>query len=314
MKTALLFSGQGSQYPGMLCELVDAYPAVREVFGKASALLGRDVYSLTMEGPQEELDRTENTQPCLLACELAALRVLRELELPFDAAAGFSLGEWAALTACGAADEDGVLGAVVCRASAMARAVPAGTGAMAVILGKSDDFVRELCLSVGDVVPANYNCPGNITVAGSAQAVERLLQAAAAQGAAASRVNMSVPSHCPLMAPAAEELRPVLRELPLQMPQKELVMNAVGLPVKSVPDIRRNLSEQLTRPVRFRQSVEHLLSEGYDTFVEVGPGKTLSNMVRRTAKQAGASVELLQFNSLAGVQRIQERFHRQAAR
>lgn len=298
MKTAILFSGQGGQHPGMMRDLIDAYPAARELFDTASALLGRDIYALTMEGTQEELDRTENTQPCVLACELAAFRVYRELGLPYNAVIGFSLGEWAALSAVGAADEKSVLSIIARRAAAMQRAVPPGNGAMAAILGKDRAYVEELCKSAGGVSPANYNCPGNITVSGTAEGVGRLLTLAEEQGAMVSKLPISVPSHCDLMAPAVEELRPFVQKMPLREPQVEFVMNAVGRSISDPTEIRENMMQQLIRPVLFQQSVELLLSEGFNTFVEIGPGKTLSNIVKRTAKAANISVKLYQFNDL----------------
>lgn len=302
MKTAVLFPGQGAQAPGMMKDVIDAYPAARERMDLASALLGRDLYALTMCGTQGQLNQTENTQPCLLACELAAFRVYRQLGLPCEAAAGFSLGEWAAMAASGALDEASVLRTIEQRAAAMQRAVPAGEGGMAVVLGRDAAFVEDLCRSAGEVAPANYNCPGNITVAGTAEGIERLLKTAGSQGVAASRVAVSVPSHCALMAPAAEELRPLVQALSFQNPRLELVMNAAGRAAADPGEIRENLIQQLVRPVLFQQSVEHLLAEGYDTFVEIGPGKALSNMVKRTAKAAGRSVRLLPFSSLETVE------------
>lgn len=304
MKTALLFSGQGGQYPGMMRDLIDSYPTARELFDTASTLLGRDIYALTMEGAQEELNQTENTQPCLLVCELAAFRVYQELGLPYDAVIGFSLGEWAALSAAGAAGEEAVVQIIEKRASAMQGAVPSGHGAMAAILGKDQAYVEDLCLSAGGVSPANYNCPGNITVSGTAEGVDRLLALAEEQGVMTSKLPISVPSHCDLMTPAVEELRPFVQKLILREPQVEFVMNAVGRPVSDPTEIRENMMRQLIRPVLFQQSVELLLSEGYDTFVEIGPGKTLSNMVRRSAKLFGTVVRVIQFNSLKSIENM----------
>lgn len=304
MKTTLMFSGQGTQYPGMMGDLFKSYNEVQEVFDKASALLGRDIYDLTMNATQEELDRTENTQPCLLACELAALRVFQTLEIPYEAALGFSLGEWAALVASGAAAEKEVLGLIGKRAEAMQNAVPAGEGGMAVVLGKDAEFVSKLCGEIGGVSPSNYNCPGNITVAGTAASVERLLEVATKQGIMASKVAVSIPSHCSLMEPAIRELRPLVETAALCDSQVDLVMNATGRPVAGITEIKENLIRQLSQPVLFQQSIEYLLGEGYDTFVEVGPGKTLSGMVKRIAKQAGQKVQVLQFNSAESVEKI----------
>lgn len=304
MKTAVLFSGQGAQFPGMMRGVVDAFPTARELMDTASALLGRDLYAMAMEGSQEELNRTENTQPCLLACELAAFRVYRQSGFPCEAVLGFSLGEWAALAASGAAEEEAVLRIIEKRAAAMQRAVPPGKGGMAAILGRDAAFVEALCRTAGGVTPANYNCPGNITVSGTDEGIRRLLEAAEAQNVMSSRVPVSVPSHCPLMEPAAGELRPLVQALPLGKPRTALVMNATGRPAADPDEIRENLIQQLVRPVLFQQGIEFLLSEGYDAFVEIGPGKTLSNMVKRTAKTAGAPVRLYQFNSLDHIEKM----------
>lgn len=304
MKTALMFSGQGTQYPGMMKDLFEAYNQEKEVFDKASALLGRDIYDLTVNAAQEELDRTENTQPCLLACELAALRVFRSMGIPYEATLGFSLGEWAALVASGAATEKDVLGLIGKRAEAMQNAVPAGEGGMAVVLGKDAEFISKLCGEIGGVSPSNYNCPGNITVAGTASSVDRLMETAAEQGIMASKVAVSIPSHCSLMEPAVQELRPLIETAALCDPQVELVMNATGRPAAGVIEIKENLIRQLSQPVLFQQSIEYLLGEGYDTFVEIGPGKTLSGMVKRIAKQSGQKVQVLQFNSAESVEKV----------
>ena len=304
MKTALMFSGQGTQYPGMMRDLYDTYHQTKEVFDIASTCLGRDIYDVTMDSSQEELDRTENTQPCLLTCELAALRVLRFLEIPYHAALGFSLGEWAALVASGAAIEGNVLEIIGRRAKAMQRAVPAGEGGMAVVLGKDSDFVAALCREIGGVVPSNFNCPGNITVAGAAASVDQLLEAAAAQGIMASRVAVSIPSHCPLMESAVRELRPLVQAMDMGDPQLPLLMNAIGRPAFDSRTVKENLIYQLLYPVLFQQSIEYLLGDGYDTFIEIGPGKTLSGMVKRTAKQIGQKVQILQFNSLESVKKV----------
>lgn len=303
MKIALMFSGQGTQYPGMMGDLFKAHNEVKEVFDKASKLLGQDIYTLTMNASQEELDRTENTQPCLLACELAALRILQSLKIPYEAALGFSLGEWAALVASGAAVEEVVLELIGKRAEAMQHAVPVGEGGMAVVLGKDADFVSTLCREIGGIVPSNYNCPGNITVAGATTSVDRLLEIAAEQGFMASKVAVSIPSHCPMMEPAVRKLRPLIESATLRDTRVNLVMNATGRPTADADEMKENLIRQLSYPVLFQQSIEYLLEEGYDTFIEIGPGKSLSSMVKRTAKQAGQKVKIFQFNSTEGVEK-----------
>jgi len=306
MKTAIMFSGQGSQYPGMMRDVFENYGVTKKVFEQAKELLGRDIYALTMNGTQDELNFTPNTQPCLLACELAVFQVLQDLGIEYGAAVGFSLGEWAAAVAVGAAEEKDIIPIVQQRAAAMQDAVPEGKGGMAVVLGQEDRFVRDLCRLIGNVAPANYNCPGNITVAGTATAIESFLSEAEKQGIMASRVAVSVPSHCELMRPAAEKLTPIIREIPLRAPQAEFIMNAIGRPVQNCDEIRENMIKQLCQPVLFQQSLEYLLNAEYDTFVEIGPGKALSGMVKRTAKQLKKPVKILQFNSLSTIQETQK--------
>lgn len=298
MKTAIMFSGQGTQYPGMMRDIVDQNKETREIFQIAQEVLGRDIYHLTMESSQEELDQTVNTQPCLLGCELAAWRVLRELEIPYEAALGFSLGEWAALAASGAASVRDVVHAVGRRAEAMQRAIPLGAGGMAVVLGVDGEAVSALCHAIGEIVPANYNCPGNISVAGTTEAVEHFLAEAAERGWIASRLAVSIPSHCDLMRPAADELAPIIQNMQMETPEKVLVMNATGTAADRVESIRENLIRQLSQPVLFQQSVEYLLDAGFDTFIEIGPGKTLGGMVKRTAKNRKKKADVFPFHSL----------------
>ncbi len=306
MKTAIMFSGQGAQYPGMMRDIYEAYPEAMEVFKKAESVLERDIYELAMNAGQEELNLTQNTQPCLLACELAALRVFHQCGLPYEAALGFSLGEWTALVAAGALQEEDVLRAIGVRADAMQRAVPPGEGGMVSILGQDAEFVSRLCDSIGGIAPANYNCPGNITVAGTSAAARALLKRAEAEGLMAVPVAISVPSHCVLMEPAVKELRPMIQALPMGEPRVELVMNATGRPAADSGEIRENLIRQLSDPVMFQQSVEYLLEKEYDTFIEIGPGKALSGMVMRTAKKAKKKVRILQFNCLEDVETVKK--------
>lgn len=298
MKTAVMFSGQGTQYPGMMRDIIDQHEEAKEIFQIARDVLGRDIYSLAMESQPEELNQTVNTQPCLMACELAAWRLLQKLKIPYEAVFGFSLGEWAALVAAGAVSVQDAIRTVGQRADAMQRAVPLGTGAMAVVLGADEESVSVLCRSIGSIAPANYNCPGNISVAGTAEAVERFLVQAQEKGLMASRLAVSIPSHCDLMQPAADELAPVIRDMRMEPPRTVLVMNTTGDEVDQTDNIKDNLVRQLTHPVMFQQSIEHLLDAGYDTFIEIGPGKTLCGMVKRTSKSRRKKVNVLPFNSL----------------
>lgn len=304
MKTAIMFSGQGTQYPGMMRDIVDHNKEAKEIFQIAQEVLGRDIYHLAMESQSEELDKTVNTQPCLLACELAAWCVLQELKISYEAVLGFSLGEWSALVASGVASVQDVLCAVGRRAEAMQRAVPLGAGGMAVVLGVDGESVSALCRSIGGIAPANYNCPGNISVAGTTEAVGRFLAAATEQDWTANRLAVSIPSHCALMRPAADELVPIIRDMQMETPEKALVMNATGTVVDRVDSIKENLIRQLSHPVLFQQSVEYLLDAGFDTFIEIGPGKTLCGMVKRTAKSRKKKVNVFPFHSLETVDNV----------
>ncbi len=306
MKTAIMFSGQGTQFPGMMRDITEQNPEAKEIFKIAREALGRDIYALTMEGAQEELNQTVNTQPCLLAAELAAWRMLQSLGISYEAALGFSLGEWSALAAAGAITIRDAFRAISLRAEAMQRAVPLGAGGMAAVLGADGQVVSALCRNIGGITPANYNCPRNITVAGTSQAVKRFLLKAQEEGLTVAELAVSIPSHCALMQPAADELAPVIQNLSMRPPKFALVMNATGTMTQDEALIKDNLIRQLTQPVLFQQSVELLLDKGYDTFLELGPGKTLCGMVKRTAKNRGKKVSALPFHSLETAETVRQ--------
>lgn len=298
MKTAIMFSGQGTQYPGMMQDIIDQNEASKEIFQIANEILGRDIYRLTMESQPEELNQTVNTQPCLIACELAAWRLLQKLGIPYEAVLGFSLGEWAALVASGVASVQDVIRVVDRRARVMQQTVPLGTGGMAVVLGADEVAVSELCRSIGSIAPANYNCPGNISVAGTAEAIECFLAKAREKEWMVTQLAVSIPSHCYLMQPAVEEMFPVIQDMHMIPPKTMFVMNVTGAGTEQVSRIKDNIIRQLSQPVLFQQSIEYLLDIGYDTFIEIGPGKTLCGMVKRTAKNYKKKVEVLPFYSL----------------
>lgn len=292
-KTAFLFSGQGAQYPGMMPDLASAYPAAKSLFERADAQLGMNLSGLIMDGPAEELNHTENTQPALLTCEIAALTVLRDAGVRPDYLAGFSLGEWAALVAGEVIPFETALDIVRKRANYMQSAVPIGEGGMAVILRRTAEEVEALCAACGDVTPSNYNCPGQITVAGKSDAIDRLMQKAERDGVIAKRLAISVPSHCALMQPAADRLAAALQETPFSDATLPVVMNCTAAAEQNGAEIKSNMIRQLTMPVRFEESIRRMLEEGVDTFVELGPGKTLVGLVKKTAKAAGATVTTL---------------------
>jgi [acyl-carrier-protein] S-malonyltransferase len=290
---AVVFPGQGSQSVGMLSELAATYPLVRETFEQGSDALGIDLWRLSQDGPAESLNDTRNTQPALLCAGVAVQRVMAEQGLPAATVmAGHSLGEYTALVAAEALAFDDAVRLVAQRGQFMQAAVPAGIGAMAAILGLDDDRVREICVEAahGQVVAAvNFNSPGQVVVAGHAEAVGRAADLAKTAGARrALLLDVSVPSHCELMRPAAERLGEVVAGLALQSPAVPVLHN-VSVEVAETPDaIRQCLVAQLYSPVRWVEIVQAIAARGVSVLVEAGPGKVLSGLCKRIDKSLQA--------------------------
>ncbi|NLW04732.1 MAG: ACP S-malonyltransferase [Pseudomonadaceae bacterium] len=288
---AFIFPGQGSQQLGMLSELAERYAVVRSTFEEASTALGYDLWHLVQEGPVENLNRTDITQPAILAASVAVWRVWKELEGPRPAwLAGHSLGEYSALVCSGAMDFADGLRLVRTRGEFMQAAVPQGQGAMAAILGLDADKIEAACAlaAQGEVVAAvNYNAPGQIVIAGNVAAVERAIIACQEAGARkAIPLPVSVPSHCELMRPAAEKLADELNLIQLNKPRVPVIQNVHAAPETEVAAIRDNLVAQLYRPVRWIESIEFMTQQGVDSYVECGPGKVLVGLNKRIVKTA----------------------------
>lgn len=286
---AFVFPGQGSQSVGMLDALADAHPLVTQTFAEASDAMGTDLWRLVHEGPDDELNRTDRTQPAMLAAGVAVWRVLQQTGVPAPAVmAGHSLGEYTALVCAGALDFADAVSLVADRGRFMQDAVPSGEGAMAAILGLSDEQVADVCdaAAQGEVVqPVNYNAPGQVVIAGGAAAVERAVAGAKEAGAKrAMPLPVSVPSHCALMAPAAERLAERLREIAVQPPQIPVIHNVDVASTNDADAIRDRLVRQLHSPVRWVETIQALAARGVDTVVECGPGKVLSGLTRRIDK------------------------------
>lgn len=300
-KVGFIFPGQGSQAPGMGRELAEHFVSAREVFEQADATLGFPLSKLCFEGPADELQLTANTQPAILAVSVAAARVLAENGVKPDYVAGHSLGEYSALVAVGALELADALRLVRKRGQYMQNAVPVGQGAMAALLGLDIDVVEEICREAaqGEVVsPANLNSPNQIVIAGHQGAVERAIELAKARGAKrALKLNVSAPFHCALMKPAADRLAADLDRVPIRDPRVPLVKNADAKIAISVSAIRDGLKRQVEAPVRWTDSIRLLRTEGVDFFVEAGPGKVLSGLLR----QIDASVKTFQAGSLAAL-------------
>lgn len=298
MSIAFIFPGQGSQTPGMGRELAERHAAARAVFEEVDEALGFALSELCFNGPAEDLQLTENTQPAILTASVAALRAAESEGLPRpDYVAGHSLGEYSALVAAGALTLGDAARTVRKRGRYMQEAVPVGVGAMAAILGANIETVEAACSEArkGDEVcsPANINSPGQIVIAGSAAAVERAIPILKARGAKrAIPLKVSAPFHCALMLPAQERLAADLSEIEFSDLSVPLVTNVDAAMIRTGADARDSLVRQVSSPVRWRESVELLSRNGVSTFVEIGPGKVLSGLVRQTAPQArGLNIE-----------------------
>lgn len=290
MKIAFLFPGQGSQNVGMAKEFIENFSESKEVFTSASAALGYDLGHLCVSGPADKLNLTENTQPAILASSIAILRVLEKKGLKAEAAAGHSLGEYSAITAAGGFDLSDAVALVQKRGRYMQEAVPAGAGLMAAVLGLDRAAVEKACLDAtknGIVAPANYNSPGQIVIAGEKKAVEAAIELAKAAGAKkVVPLAVSVPSHCAMMKQAGEKLAKELEKVTLRDLAIPIVNNADAKFLKTASELRPSLVRQISAPLYWEDSISKMTAGGFDTFIEIGPGKVLSGLVKRIAKDA----------------------------
>lgn len=297
MSLAFIFPGQGSQSVGMLKDLSENFSEVSATFQEASDALGYDLWSLIQDGPAEKLNSTDVTQPAMLASGVATWRVWQAKggAMP-TMMAGHSLGEYTALVCAGSLDFVDAVKLVSQRGKFMMQAVPAGIGAMAAILGMEDDAVRQVCLDAaqGEVLEAvNYNSPGQVVVAGNKSAVERVCILAKEKGAKrALELPVSVPSHCALMKPAADQLAEVLKGISFNAPSIPVINNVDVAAAESEADMRDALKRQLFSPVRWVETIEKMTADGADQFTECGPGKVLVGLNKRINK-ALTSVALL---------------------
>jgi [acyl-carrier-protein] S-malonyltransferase len=288
MKIAFVFPGQGAQYAGMGREVSEKFPIARRTFEEADAALDFPISRLCFEGPEEELKLTENTQPAILTTSVALFRILEEKGIRPDFVAGHSLGEYSALVAAGGLQLRDAVVLVRRRGRYMQEAVPVGTGAMAALLGLDLAAVQSVCdrAAQGQVVsPANLNSPGQIVIAGSREAVERAIPIAKEAGAKrAILLQVSAPFHCELLKPAEERLAVDLERISFSGLQCSLITNVDVKATRSGEDARDALRRQVSRPVRWEETVRRLLDEGVKTFVEVGPGKVLLGLIKSVDK------------------------------
>jgi [acyl-carrier-protein] S-malonyltransferase len=290
MSYAFVFPGQGSQSQGMLAELAEAHPQVTEVFKRASDVLGYDLWDLVQNDDSGKLNQTDVTQPAMLASGIAVLEVLKaQKDVAPAFVAGHSLGEYTALVAAGAMTLEQGIELVAERGRLMQSAVPAGAGAMAAVLGLDDEAVVKVCESVDGVVEAvNFNSPGQVVIAGEKAAVEAAQEAATEAGA--SRVvplPVSVPSHCSLMKPAADQLAEKLAAMEMQMPSIPVLHNVHFAQANNADEIKALLVKQLYQPVQWVKTVENMKTSGVEMLYELGPGKVLMGLNRRIDRKMG---------------------------
>ena len=301
-KIAFCFPGQGSLEQGMGREIAEAVPEAMEVYRVGSEASGLDLARLCFESPIDELVQTEVQQPALVATRLAVLAALRARGIAPDYVVGHSVGEFAAIAAANSLDTGEAIGLVRERGLAMAEAARESDGTMAAILGLDDDVVEELCAQIDGVWPANYNCPGQIVVSGEEDAVDELIGKANALGARRTvKLKVSGAFHSPLVAKAAEILRPAVERVRFHDPVAPF-MSTVTARIEPAQRMAGLLVEQVTAPVKFTQAARGLIKDGAKTFVEVGPGNVLSGLLKRIDK----TVKAVSVNNLAGLKKVEE--------
>jgi len=307
-QVGFLFPGQGAQKAGMGRDLSDAIPACRDVYDRAGAVLGMDLAAVCFDGPPSDLDRTAVSQPALLATSVAMLRAMEERCPGFvaacRAAAGLSLGEYTALVMAGAIEFEDAVRLVRERGRFMEQACDERPGGMASFLGLDGHAVEDICreaADAGEIVPANFNCPGQVVVSGEQAAVDKASRLARERGARkVVALQVSGAFHSPLMQPAADRLAPLLEGLAIRAPRFPVVANVSGQALTEPDSIRAALLKQVAHPVVWQPSMEGLLADGFDTFYEVGPAKVLASLMKRIDRNA----TVYNINSLEALSRL----------
>jgi len=288
VKIAFMYSGQGAQIPGMMEDVCNQYDVSRDIFTKANYALGRDIEYISFHGTEEDLQQTHNTQPCVLAADLAAGAALEAEGIHPDVVTGFSLGEYAALVRARVLNIEDTFKIVQIRADAMQEAVPANKGSMAAIMGVASKIVEELCKTATDayVIPANYNSPLQTVISGSVKGVNDVVAEAEKRGLTVHTLAVSAPFHCELMKPAAEKIKKEFGKISFHDPCLPIYPNVTGEMVTEgglIPDL---LYKQAMSAVRWQQTLVNMKNNGIDTFIECGPGKTLWGLARHTLTDA----------------------------
>jgi len=304
MVTAIVFPGQGSQAPGMGKDLAETFAVARQVFEEADDALGFAISRLCFDGPAEDLQLTENTQPAILTVSVAAFRAMLAEGIGAPAfVAGHSLGEYSALVASGALNLSDAVRTVRARGRYMQEAVPVGTGAMAAVIGGDLDAIERICAEArGDQVCsiANINAPNQIVIAGNTEAVDRAVELLSGVARKVVKLKVSAPFHCALMKPAQDRLAADLERLSFNEPAMPVVTNVDARATTAPDELRDALVRQVSAPVRWVESMQLLMSHGVDTFVEAGPGKVLSGLMR----QINRDVKMLNVEDAASLQKL----------
>ena len=288
-KTVFVFPGQGAQYLGMGKDLYENYDVVKDVFKKASDALDQDMKDLIFNSSEKELELTKNTQPAVLTVSIAIMKVLKEEKINPDAVAGLSLGEYAALVTAGILDFKEAVKVVRKRGQFMQNEVPVGVGAMSAILALDKESIKKACKKASDLgvcEVANYNCPGQIVIAGKKEAVEKANKICLEKGAKkAILLPVSAPFHTSMLKGAGEKLNGILKDVDFKEGEIPVVANYNAEFVNSKDEVRNLLVKQVSNPVLWEDSIEKFIDKGYNTFIEVGPGKSLSKFIKRVSRK-----------------------------
>lgn len=287
MKIGFIFPGQGAQSVGMGKDLYDKYETIREVYQKATQIAGVDIAKLTFDAEEAELFQTKNTQLAILTMSLAILEILNQNNIQAQYTAGLSLGEYAALYYGGAIDFENVIKIVKKRGEFMQNLVPEGEWAMAAVLGLENSVVEEVCKNVtnGFVVPANFNCPGQVAISGDKEGVQIAMEELKKAGAKRClELKTAGPFHTSKLQKASDALKEELEKIEMKTPTIQVIKNIDAKPYSDTENVKEILATHVTNPVRFSASIQYMVNQGVDTFIEIGPGKTLTGFVKKVDK------------------------------
>lgn len=284
-KNVFLFSGQGSQYVGMAKELWEKYDGAKNIFDTASKILGYDLAAITFDGPDEELNKTVNSQPAIMACSLCAFEAAKAKGIGFDGVAGHSLGEYAAMVAAGMLSVEDGFKVIKARAEAMQKAAESNKGAMCAVIGLSANEIEQGCERVdGYVVPVNYNSTVQTIIAGEADAVDKAIELFEEKKARCIKLNVASAFHSKLMQPAAEEFYEKIKDVEFKESQVEFYSNVLGEKLEDFSDMPTLLAKHIVSPVKFTSELADMDKAGYENYIELGPNKVLTGLVKKTLK------------------------------